>query len=113
MNPCLSNQNVVTLPKPTEMVDTTLRLGPAAQSVNVSCSKPYRRKSYIDLSQVTLRRPRRYVSISLIWEEGEDDIHKPVVTLSVYAVTITPVAPAIFSNNQLRSLVLSSGRTTI
>lgn len=31
VNLCLSNQEAVTLPKPTEVVDTTLRLGPAAQ----------------------------------------------------------------------------------
>lgn len=53
------------------------------------------------------------MSISLILEKREDDIQKPTVTLSVNAVTITPVAPAIFSSNQLRSDVLSSGRITI
>jgi hypothetical protein len=52
------------------------------------------------------------VPISLISEEREDDIHKPTVTFSD-DITITPVAPAIFSSNQLLSHVLSSSHTTI
>ena len=39
-------------------------------------------------------------------------IHKPTVTFSDGS-TIAPVAPTIFSSNQLRSHVLSSGHTTI
>jgi hypothetical protein len=39
-------------------------------------------------------------------------IHKPTVTFSD-DITITPVAPAIFSSNQLLSHVLSSGHATI
>jgi hypothetical protein len=53
------------------------------------------------------------VSISLILEEREDDIHKPTLTFSDIGITITPAAPGIFSSNQLRSHRLSSGHTTI
>jgi hypothetical protein len=101
----------VNLPKPTEVVDTTLRLGPAAQASLSVVNKLYLRKSCTDPSQGILRRPRRDVSISSILQEQEDDT---TVTLSENAVTIAPVAPAIFSSNQLRSPVLSSsGRSTI
>lgn len=54
------------------------------------------------------------MSISLILgARGRYTQHKPTFTLSDIGITIAPAAPAIFSSNQLRSHLLSSGHTTI
>ena len=104
----VENQKTVTLPKPTERVDMTLRLGPAAK--RQQCQSVVTSKE----NQVLTSLKEFFVDL----EEGCFDNRSEGVTvctnptLSV-SITIAPEAPAIFPSNQLRSHGLSSGHATI
>jgi len=62
------NDRQLNLPKPTEVVDTTLRFGPAEKRrrVNVSCRDNLKEKSGIDRSRRILRQSIKDVSVSFI-----------------------------------------------
>jgi hypothetical protein len=116
VNLSFSNQKAFALPKPTEVVDTTLRFGPAAQASLSVVNEFYRKKdsifTFLKEFSVDLEE---MCAISLVLQEHEDgSVQQGSCTLSENADTIAPVAPGIFSSNQLRSpAVSSSGRITI
>ena len=100
----------IVLPKPTEVVDTTFRLGPAAKMSMPSCHDSINENQALTSFEELFVDLTRNVSIltSVIGERGSNA--SPTLSDSI---TIMPAAPATFSNSQPRSHFLSSGHATI